>query len=293
MKNSKAVFHELVENITLREHPDEITSIAFILLESLFGLTKAEIMSGKLIIVSPEDHSRLRNWVERLNEHEPVQYIVEQTYFYSRKFFVDSSVLIPRPETEILVSLVLIRARGTSRKRGTKILDIGTGSGCIPITLALECPGSAVYATDVSAAALAVARKNAATHNAQVDFLEHDILCETIPFVDLDVIVSNPPYVTKSESADMEPNVLRYEPHGALFVPDNDPLIFYREILRKSKASLGQAGVVAVEINEKFGAEVADLFRGSGFSDVQILRDLNGKPRVVCGNNAKSTGEHP
>ena len=123
--------------------------------------------------------------------------------------------------------------------------------------------------------------------------MEHDILRETIPFVDLDVIVSNPPYVTKSESADMEPNVLRYEPHSALFVPDNDPLIFYREILRKSKAALGEAGVVAVEINEKFGAEVGDLFRRSGFSDVQILTDFNGKPRVVCGNNAKSTGEHP
>lgn len=285
MKNSKAVFHELVEKITLPEHPDEIRSIASILMESMFGLTKTEIMSGKFINVRPEDDSRLENWVERLNVHEPIQYIVEQTYFYRRKFLVDSSVLIPRPETEILVSIVLSSTIAISRKPGKRILDIGTGSGCIPITLALEWPGSTVYATDVSAAALEVAKKNAAAHNAHVNFLEHDILREKLPFRDLDVIVSNPPYVRRSESADMQPNVLRYEPHSALFVPDNDPLIFYREILRQAKAVLAESGLVAVEINEKFGAEVTALFKENGFTDVQILTDLSGKPRIVCGKN--------
>lgn len=292
MKNSKLIFHELVEKINLPEHPDEIRSIAFILIESMFGLTKAEVMSGKFINVRPEDDSRLGDWVERLNVHEPVQYIVEQTYFYRRKFFVDHSVLIPRPETEILVSVVLSSARGIVGKPEKRILDIGTGSGCIPITLALEWPGSTVYATDVSAAALGVARKNAATHNAHVNFLEHDILRETIPFRNLDVIVSNPPYVTRLESADMAPNVLQYEPHNALFVPDNDPLIFYRAILRRSEAALAAAGLVAFEINEKFGAEVAALFKESGFTDVRVLKDLNGKPRIVCGQNPKSTDEH-
>jgi release factor glutamine methyltransferase len=293
MKNSKTVFHELVEKITLPEHRDEIRSIAFVLMESMFGLTRAEVMSGKVINVSPEDDSRLANWVERLNIYEPVQYIVKQTDFYRRKFFVDHSVLIPRPETEILVSVVLSGASGTAGKPEKRILDIGTGSGCISITLALEWPGSTVYATDVSAAALEVARKNAAAYSAHVNFLEHDIIRETIPFRNLDAIVSNPPYVTKIESADMAPNVLRYEPHNALFVPDNDPLIFYREILRKSKAALASAGLVAVEINEKFGVEVAALFKENGFTDVRILTDLNGKPRVVCGKNAEGAAAHP
>ncbi len=293
MKNSKAVFHELVEKITLPENRDEIRSIAFILIESMFGLSKADVMSGKFIDVRPEDDSVLGNWVERLNDHEPVQYIVEQTYFYGRKFFVDSSVLIPRPETEVLVSVILSSARGLGGKQGKKILDIGTGSGCIPITLALEWPGSTVYATDVSPAALQIARRNAAAHKTQINFLEHDILRETIPFGNLDVVVSNPPYVTRIESADMEPNVLRYEPHNALFVPDNDPLIFYREILRKAKAALAEAGLVAFEINEKFGAEVAGLFKKNGFTEVQVLTDLNGKPRVVCGKNGEGPAAHP
>jgi release factor glutamine methyltransferase len=191
---------------------------------------------------------------------------------------VNSAVLIPRPETEELISELKSILRYSA-----SILDIGTGSGCISITLALELRGSKVFATDVSDQALSLSKENNTRLGATVQFLKHDILHEEIPFSGLDVIVSNPPYIVFSEKEQMQPNVVNFEPHLALFVPENDPLIFYKKIASKAYAALKAGGLLCVEINERFGGEVAKLFLDSGFEEIKIIRDLSGKERIVRG----------
>lgn len=278
------MFQELVGRITLRENSEEIRSIVFVVMDYLFGVSKTDILAGKMISVTHDDHLRLENYVTRINASEPVQYLTGEAYFYGRRFFVDRSVLIPRPETELLIKTVLVW-KDSAPAPGTtlRILDIGTGSGCLPITLQLELPGSEIYATDISADALDVARKNAAMNRADVTFIQHDILNEPVPVTDLAVVISNPPYVRRSEVTGMQENVLGYEPHSALFVTDEDPLVFYRAILLRTNSILSPHALVAVEINEQFGNEVADLFIQHGFKNVNILRDIDGKPRVVSG----------
>jgi release factor glutamine methyltransferase len=282
MKNSKLLFHEFVKQITLSGHREEIMSIAYLAFEHYFGLSKTDILSDKAINVSESDLSRLIETGKRINEHEPVQYILGEAIFFGRKFNVSPSVLIPRPETEELVVNVIQQAK----ENNLIILDIGTGSGCIPITLALEIPGSSVYATDVSDKALTVAKANAAELGASITFLQHDILTSDIPFAGFDIIVSNPPYVSLTEKSNMEPNVVKYEPHLALFVQANDPLIFYKAIAAKAKKVLKPGGVLVVEINERFGHEVSDTFSEVGFKDLSIIKDLQGKDRIVRGINA-------
>jgi release factor glutamine methyltransferase len=192
--------------------------------------------------------------------------------------------LIPRPETEELIRVVLSwRARQKESPRIVRVLDIGTGSGCIPITLFHEIGDGDFYATDISNAALSVALRNAELLHANVTFIEHNILKEKLPLGDLDIIVSNPPYVTQRESGQMKPNVLNFEPHLALFVPNDDPLMFYREITVRAMEALRPSGLLAVEINENFGTDVARLFRNVGFHEVQVINDISEKSRVVQG----------
>jgi release factor glutamine methyltransferase len=279
MTNSKTLFYDLRDNITLAESSDEICSIIYLVLDHVVGLSRADILSEKKIELTAQMKEKLEGIIARLNAHEPVQYIIEETEFYGRKFSVNASVLIPRPETEELVRLVL-----TFLKHKTpRILDIGTGSGCIPITLALALPGAVVSATDISGEAIAVATNNAKNLNASVNFFVHNILEESLPFRDLDCIVSNPPYITEKEKVDMSRNVVDYEPHLALFVPDHDPLRFYAVIADKSFRSLKHDGLLVVEINEQFGKQVAELFSKTGFDQVEIHKDLFGKDRMVKG----------
>lgn len=254
-------------------------SIAYLVFEHHLALSKTDILAEKTINFSEDDEMRLREICNRVNQHEPVQYILGEAIFYKRKFKVSPAVLIPRPETEELITDIVRFAK----KKNLKILDIGTGSGCIPVTIALEIPGSSVYATDISDKALALAKANAEKLEAQVTFLQHDILKSDIPFTDLNVIASNPPYVTLSEKDKMELNVTNYEPHLALFVPDNDPLIFYKAIAKKARHALDHSGILIVEINEKFGDEVSCIFAESGFKDIVIIKDLHGKDRIVKG----------
>lgn len=287
MKNAKTLYQEVVNRIALSESVDEIKTMALLIMENIFDVSRTDIVAEKPILIDTNSLVLLDQYIGRLNTGEPVQYILGESYFFGRVFRVEPSVLIPRPETELLISIVLSWKKSLSRQgpEGFRVLDIGTGSGCISVTLRLESPETAVFATDISDAAIAVAKKNAESYNANITFLNHDILTEDIPFRDIDVIVSNPPYVTRSESSDMKENVLRFEPHSALFVPDDDPLIFYREILDKSKGVLRRPGMVVVEINEKFGKEVADLFMAKGFVEVKIVSDVEGKARVVRGVN--------
>ena len=218
---------------------------------------------------------------ERINNHEPVQYILGECFFYGRIFKVNPSVLIPRPETEELVRCVIDFAR-RREKANCGVLDIGTGSGCIATTLALELRGAKVFATDVSERALELASANAAMLGANVQFLQHNVLREALAF-SVDIVVSNPPYIAWNERSAMARNVTDYEPELALFVDSNDPLLFYKAIVNRAKESLSLNGLLAVEINERFGEDVRKLFAENDLREVEILQDALGKDRIVKG----------
>ena len=214
---------------------------------------------------------------ERLLTGEPIQYILGEAPFYGRSFAVTRDTLIPRNETEELVHRIIKE----NPAPGLRILDLGTGTGCIPISLALELKSPEVYALDVSAAALEVARKNAAALGAQVEFMEGDLLGK-IPAVDpLDLIVSNPPYVPLRDQAEMHANVLNFEPHLALFVPDEDPLLFYRAIGVWGQQLLKSEGKLYLEIYENLADELVQLLQSLGYEHVQVHQDLNGKNRII------------
>jgi release factor glutamine methyltransferase len=179
--------------------------------------------------------------------------------------------------------IIVIKEFAKNSAGKLKILDIGTGSGCIPVTLALEIANSVVQAIDISEAALTTARANATRLQAKVAFKKLDVIKQELPFADLDVVVSNPPYITKKEMLSMSKNVVSFEPHVALFVPDEDPLLFYRNIATKAKKILKPGGMIVVEISQHYGTEVKDLFKRAGFSDVSIVKDIPGKDRIVKG----------
>ncbi len=278
MKNSKEIFRDLQKQITLHEDSSEIKSILFLVLESVLGLSQSDIAADRPVLVSESHQKKINEVISRINAEEPVQYILGSTYFYGRKFSVNPAVLIPRSETEILIEEVLKEIDPFSP--GT-ILDIGTGSGCIAITLAKELPEKRVLAIDVSEGALKTAGENAQQLGASVEFLKVNVLTDHLPALPLEVIVSNPPYVTDSESHTMKKNVLDYEPHLALFIPDHDPFVFYSTIARKGYASLTETGKVFVEINERYGDEVSDIFKDAGFNTIRTVKDLQGKNRIV------------
>lgn len=277
MMNSKDLFRDLKKRITLVQEASETDSILYRVLETIPGITRSDVMAHKPVSLTADELAKLDSIIYRLNQSEPVQYILGKTEFYGREFRVNNSVLIPRPETELLVEEVVKHATQTS---GT-ILDIGTGSGCIAITLAKELPHKNVVAYDISDAALQTAIANAKQLQAPVSFKKVDVLRDDILTSNLEVIVSNPPYVALSEKETMHANVLQYEPHVALFVADSDPLIFYREIAKKGWPVLIPGGRLVVEINERFGEEVCDVFRAVGFREVHVIKDFQGKDRIV------------
>jgi release factor glutamine methyltransferase len=279
MTNSKTLFKDFINSLTLNESYAEIESITYLTFEHLFGLSKAQILAGKEL-VDGVSRNRLQEIVARLNQHEPIQYILGEALFFGRTFRVNRSVLIPRPETEDLVRLVLDHLRKKNTK--SRIVDLGTGSGCIAITLSLELPGSEILATDVSPEALTIAAENAQKLNAAVYFEQHDILRNTLNF-SADVIVSNPPYISTHERHVMAKNVVDFEPDVALFVNDDDPFVFYRAIISNAEKLLVPGGLLAVEINERYGNEILELFNKQNFRDTDIVNDIYGKNRIVKG----------
>lgn len=285
MKNSKTLFRDFIAALTVREREEEKETIASLVFENVLGLTRTRILAGEEITLTPGQTERLREVTGRINRHEPLQYILGEAGFYGRVFRVTDRVLIPRPETEMLIEVVKEYVAANPGQK-PKCLDIGTGSGCIPVTLKLEIPQMEVYASDVSPEALDVARKNAALHKAEVSFMQHDILKASLPFGRFNAIISNPPYITEKEMGEMSPNVLDHEPHLALFVPDDDPLLFYKPIVSQSKNALVRGGLLAAEINENFGGEVKNLFEANGFAAVEIVKDLFSKERIVKGIKA-------
>lgn len=275
MTNSKELFSEVVRRINLPEDKAEIESIAYLLLDKKWNINQTDVLAQKQITVN---QTEVDAYIERINTHEPIQYILGEADFFGRSLRVTHDVLIPRPETELLVHEII---RHTKLIDQPTILDIGTGSGCIAISLALETP-AVVHAIDVSLNALKVAQENATRLNATVSFSQQDILTE--PITDkFDLIVSNPPYISQQEKQNMKPNVLNYEPHTALFAPGEDALLFYKVIAQRAHHALKPGGSLWFEINEHYAKEICEIVKANGFEGASILKDWNGKKRVVWG----------
>jgi len=258
---------------------DEIESLIFLIFEKLKGYSRTQFLLAKEEILTPEDQSEIDKIVLRLKNQEPIQYILGETEFYGLPFYTVPGVLIPRPETEELVQWIIQENKNTS----PTILDIGTGSGCIAISLRKNIPQSTVLACDISPVCLETARLNAALNSAELSVIEYDIL-NSVPkfeFPKLDTLVSNPPYVRETEKLLMEKNVLEYEPELALFVPDADPLIFYARIADFAQVHLKNGARLYFEINEAFGFECSEMLRGKGFSEITLKKDINGKDRMI------------
>ena len=265
--------------------------------ESFFYLTLEKLHQKKRIdlALQPDlsmDETQLSQWETVLTElktYKPIQYILGETEFYGLTFLVNENVLIPRPETEELVELILVESR-KSKVESLKILDIGTGSGCIPVSLKKNLPSAEVFAIDVSTNALEVAQKNAEINGVEVNFIEANILLTdslALPTrnsqlaTTFDIIVSNPPYVRNLEKAEINPNVLEFEPHLALFVEDNDALLFYRKITELAKNHLSENGKLYFEINQYLGKETVALIESYGFNNVLLIKDIYGNDRMI------------
>ena len=237
------------------------------------------------IDLSEEEETNLMDILDRLLTHEPIQYILGNAWFYGNKFLVTSDVLIPRSETEELVELVIEKIKNNYKNDSStfQLIDIGTGSGCIAISLKLALPHWQVFGLDKSKNALAIAKQNAKSLNADVQFVEDDILNiqqrETTQF--FDVIVSNPPYILKQEQLTMSKNVFNFEPHEALFVANNSPLIFYEAIANYALQYLKKDGFLFFEINQVFGAETFKMLADKGFVDIALLKDINQNDRMI------------
>ena len=259
----------------------EVSSLVRLIMERVCNIQPHHFLFCKDKELPESEKSRIHDIAERLKQMEPIQYILGTADFYSLQFEVDPSVLIPRPETEELVEQVIL----DNADQKIKILDIGTGSGCIAVTLRKHLKKASVIATDISAEALATARRNAKRNNTTVTFIQTDILDPEkaemdIPFI-LDVIVSNPPYIKEEEKKDMERNVLDYEPHLALFVPDNDPLLYYWHIAHFGKKKLRRNGHLYFEINAACGNMVVEMLEEEGYKNIELIQDLSGRDRII------------
>lgn len=265
----------------------EAANIADLVIEQVTGLRRIDRIMHKNNPIALPAQQQLAACTQQLLQHTPVQYVLHEAWFAGLPFYVDEHVLIPRPETEELVEWIAALYTPTQNnvQKAVRLLDVGTGSGCIPIALKTKFNSWQVHALDVSAGALQVAQKNATALGAEVHFYQADILntqyWQALPV--FDVIVSNPPYIRQSEEADMRNNVTRFEPHTALFVPDEDALLFYRQITAFAAQHLIPGGRLFFEINESFGAEVCALLAGSGFTGVTLKQDMQDKNRMVMG----------
>ena len=265
------------------EYPlEEINSFFHLLTEAYLGLTRLDLALDPSAEIPDGMKPKFEDALQRLSHHEPIQYILGITEFFGLQFRLDPNVLIPRPETEELVEWILDDLKGAG-KHDISILDIGTGSGCIAISLAKNLPLARVIAIDVAEAALKIAGENARLNKVDVEFLKMDILqSENLP-EKFDVIVSNPPYVRELEKREMHRNVLEHEPHLALYVKDEDPLIFYRKITKLAETALLEHGSLYFEINQYLGAETGELLESSGLK-TELRKDLFGNFRMLKGN---------
>lgn len=258
----------------------EAGALAKWILTEVFHFSTFDLYAGKDMNFSENDRDRLEDILNRLRDYEPLQYVLVKAEFGGLSFEVTPDVLIPRPETLELVEWITADCQGTE---GVRILDIGTGSGCIPVTLykRLEAYRPQVASWDISEKALEVAGRNAVANGAVVTFCCQDVLSESLPEAEVDVLVSNPPYIAEKEKASMERNVLDWEPGLALFVPDDDPLLFYRKIAEAGLRILSPKGRLYYEINRAYGKETVELLERLGYTEVELRKDLSGNDRMV------------
>ena len=267
---------------------NEVNSFYDVLLEHYLGIKRIQLVLNPQYVITKEQELLFKEALERLKHNIPIQYIIGETEFYGLPFKVNEHTLIPRPETEELVSLILKDMNLKAEKKALKILDIGTGTGCIAISLAKHLPESEILALDVSENALEVAKHNAKLNTVDIEFILDDILNsksakQVSVSHNLELIVSNPPYVRTSEKTEMKSNVLDNEPHLALFVEDDNPLKFYRAICEYAQQNLKTEGVLYFEINEYLGQEMTKLLEEFSFKSVELKKDMFGKDRMIKG----------
>lgn len=268
-----------LSELKLQYEPHEASVICNMLFEGLLGINKRDLITHPNRIVEPEGLRKMEEALSSLKQHKPVQYVIGQAWFYNLLLKVSPAVLIPRPETEELVSLVIDYLKTAPEN---SLLDVGTGSGCIPVSIKKNSPRTFVSAIDISEEALEIARENAKTHDTEINFKRLDFLnrgdWERLP--QYNVIVSNPPYIPYEEKEKLDKNVRDYEPHLALFVPDNDPLQFYEGIAAFAKEHLLPGGCIFVETHESLASKVALLFESHGYTTT-VKKDLFQKERMV------------
>lgn len=271
LKNFKELLKSSLESI----YPEtETDSFFFLLIDEYLDLQRIDFTLNPDFLITKSKLQILNNALEKLKNEEPIQYIIGKTEFYGYPFLVDNNTLIPRPETEELVEWVIFEATKFSSKNSLKILDIGTGTGCIPISIAKKLPNASITSIDVSPHALKIAKKNAELNNVKINFIEADILKTVTLPEKFDIIVSNPPYVRELEKKEIQNNVLQNEPHLALFVSNENPLIFYEKIADLATQHLSKNGLLFFEINQYLGKETQHLLEKKQFINIELKKDL-------------------
>lgn len=278
LKDLKNIF---TQDLTILYPKNEIENFYFLLVEEKLNLKRIDIALNPNKALTRNDQLYFNTQIEKLKNETPIQYIIGQTEFYGLTFKLTADTLIPRPETEELVDWVVTDLKNQQSKKNLKILDIGTGSGCIAISLAKNIPNSTVYAYDISKDTLIIAESNNQINNTLVEFRLVDILTTKKLNTNFDIIVSNPPYVRNLEKAEIKKNVLEFEPHKALFVEDTNPLIFYNKIADLAKKHLNRNGLLYFEINQYLGAETKESVRERGFNKIELRKDIFNNDRML------------
>ncbi|MEB0260830.1 MULTISPECIES: peptide chain release factor N(5)-glutamine methyltransferase [unclassified Mucilaginibacter] len=284
MKTIKDVFLSFQQGLNQVYDNREIQSVALLVLEEITGMSRAKIKAFPEDNIPSEAAEKIQSILDELKTGKPVQYILGSTEFYGLNFLVTPATLIPRPETEELVEWVLESQKLKVKSlKPVSILDIGTGSGCIAISIKKNLPGALVTAIDISADALHTAKQNAVINEVEVNFVHDDILNTKFEIKNpkFDIIISNPPYVTLEDKLQMHQNVTGFEPHSALFVPEHDPLIFYKAIADFAVEHLLENGLLFFEINENLGKETVELLSHKGFTNIELRKDMSSRDRMV------------
>lgn len=283
--NIKDIFAHYRKQLSSIYDEGELKAVMHLAFEHVLGFSKTDMLTRSTENVSESDLLKLHFICKRLSKHEPIQYILGETVFYRLRFKVNPHVLIPRQETEELVDIVIKDTLSVKRLAPEfNILDIGTGSGCIAVTLKKQLLNASIYALDVSEEVLDVALQNAELNKADVKFIHGDILKPasiSFPANSFDVIISNPPYITRSESAEMDARVKDHEPQLALFVENDDPLVFYRAICQFARQKLAPHGKLYFELNAAYGEATQKLVLSEGFKKAELIKDLSGKDRIL------------
>ncbi len=276
-KSSKLLYNNIVIKLSKIYGDRESEQLAKMLLDDLLNISFEKIMIDELVSIDYKEEKMLEEKVELIMDYHPIQYVLGKAHFYGRDFIVNPSVLIPRQETAELINEILI----DNKRSNLNILDIGSGSGCIGITLSLELKQARVTALEIDKGALNVSIANAQRLGGKLKSILADIhKLDALP-EKYDIIASNPPYVTENEKKLMFYNVLKHEPHKALFVPNSDPLLFYKRIISLAKNSLSPGGKLYFEINEKYGPDISQLLESEKYANIKLVQDINGKDRII------------